>query len=355
MLFALSYLRKKGEGEGAIPRWSDRLWSTPALAPQASAPGRSRLRAAIAARLRYSICASAKRIPAAALRPHHSFRSGAASRTLLRADRPTPAHPLAAKRLLIPAWDFGSARYRRSHPGSLGSRPRRPANPRAAIQFEKHEANFLRAMESAIAAAQAQHHMRLLRNFINNPAGGVCRTTVLMACSLYTRSATRRISPRERNSLLASETFFPTRFGMDTSRPWMAMRIAVIALKIRRRSQNKYQQQHPEHPFKAFAKVHNRCFSSFISAIASFTAVIPSEARKLSCIVVASPTSLCQRRRRIIRQLILAGIRTLHLQFIEEQGRRNHRGRNSAGAITDQRNRCRQRSNRCAARVRRAR
>jgi hypothetical protein len=24
---------------------------------------------------------------------------------------------------------------------------------------------------------------------------------------------------------------FPTRFGMDASRPWMAMRIAVIALK----------------------------------------------------------------------------------------------------------------------------
>ncbi len=72
---------------------------------------------------------------------------------LLRADQPTPAHPRAAKRLPLPAWDFGSARYRRTHPGSLGSRPRRPANPRAAIQFEKRAANFLRAMESAIAAA----------------------------------------------------------------------------------------------------------------------------------------------------------------------------------------------------------
>src|SRR5260370_336394 len=57
------------------------------------------------------------------------------------------------------------------------------------------------------------------------------RIQLLMACALYTRSATRRISPRERNSLLASETFFPTRFGMETSRPWIAMRIALIALK----------------------------------------------------------------------------------------------------------------------------
>src|ERR1700720_2779589 len=31
--------------------------------------------------------------------------------------------------------------------------------------------------------------------------------------------------------LPASLTFLPTRLGMETSRPWMAMRIAVIALR----------------------------------------------------------------------------------------------------------------------------
>ena len=54
-------------------------------------------------------------------------------------------------------------------------------------------------------------------------------TTVLIGCSLYMRSATRNTSPRERNSPLASATFLPTRFGMLTSRPWIANRIAVSA------------------------------------------------------------------------------------------------------------------------------
>src|SRR6266404_3191262 len=47
----------------------------------------------------------------------------------------------------------------------------------------------------------------------------------------FARADPARGGPRERNSLLASETFFPTKFGMETSRPWMAMRIAVIALR----------------------------------------------------------------------------------------------------------------------------
>src|SRR6266852_3466920 len=137
---------------GTIPRWSDRPQWTPPLAHPALASGRSLLRAAIAARSRYSICASAKRTPAAAPHPRHSSRSGAASRTPLRADQPTPAHPRAAKRLPLPAWDFGSARYRRTHPESLRLRLRRPAIPRAATQSEKRAASFPRATESAIAA-----------------------------------------------------------------------------------------------------------------------------------------------------------------------------------------------------------
>ena len=156
-----------------IPRWSSRLWWTPPLARRESAPGRSRLRAAIAARSRYSICASAKRTPAGAPHPHHSSRSDAASRMPVRADQPTPAHPRVAKRLPLPAWDFGSARYRRTHPGSLHSRPRRPANPRAAIRFGTPARNFLRAMEFAIAAAPGSTPHAPAATFINNPAGGV--------------------------------------------------------------------------------------------------------------------------------------------------------------------------------------
>src|SRR5215475_3616931 len=39
------------------------------------------------------------------------------------------------------------------------------------------------------------------------------------------------MSPRKRRSLLASATPLPTRLGMVTSRPWIAIRIAVIALR----------------------------------------------------------------------------------------------------------------------------
>src|SRR6267143_5186383 len=45
------------------------------------------------------------------------------------------------------------------------------------------------------------------------------------------RSATRSTRPRDWSNWLASETFLPTRLGMVTSRPWMAMRIAVMALR----------------------------------------------------------------------------------------------------------------------------
>jgi len=55
--------------------------------------------------------------------------------------------------------------------------------------------------------------------FINNPAVGVCRTTTFAGKSLYTRSATRKTKPRDRKRWLASVTFFPTRFGIVTSRP----------------------------------------------------------------------------------------------------------------------------------------
>src|SRR5229473_8469567 len=45
------------------------------------------------------------------------------------------------------------------------------------------------------------------------------------------RSATRSTRPRAISSRFASATFLPIRFGMVTSRLWMANRIAVIALK----------------------------------------------------------------------------------------------------------------------------
>ena len=43
------------------------------------------------------------------------------------------------------------------------------------------------------------------------------------------------------------------------------------------------------------------------------------------------------RRRRILRQLVLALVRALHLQFIEQQRRSNHRGRQPACPVAHQR------------------
>jgi len=108
---------------------------------------------------------------------------------------------------------------------------------------------------------------------------------------------------------------------MLTSRPWMAIRIAVMALKMQR-CQNEYQQHHTEKPFESFAKVHG--------------------------------TFLVNRRSWILRQLIFARVRAFHCSSSKSR----------EGAITVEgippvrlltKDHFQQRSNRCAMRARRVR
>src|SRR6266404_3191263 len=117
----------------------------------------------------------------------------------------------------------------------------------------------------------------------------------------FTRSATRRISPRERNSLLASETFFPTKFGMETSRPWMAMRIAVIALRnaadARINTSSSIRNIHSSRSRKFIGGISPLIYSSFRA----------KRGISLGFVAALAILFLHQRRRRIIRQLILAG------------------------------------------------
>jgi len=87
--------------------------------------------------------------------------------------QPTPAHPRAAKRLPRLASDFGSARYRRTHPESSHSRLHPPANPARN--------NSIRETRNEFPSSDGICNCRCPRlnttcacceTFINNPAGG---------------------------------------------------------------------------------------------------------------------------------------------------------------------------------------
>src|SRR5277367_4782649 len=141
------------------------------------------------------------------------------------------------------------------------------------------------------------------------------------------RSATRSTSPRERSNPFASATFLPTRLGMLTSRPWIAIRIAVIALRNAAAARI--------NTSSAIRLTHSSRSRRVIRVNPS--QVPRSRFRPKTASAVEEKFLLFEWRSGILRQLVFAHVRALHFKLIEEQRRGNNRCRHAAASVAYQR------------------
>src|SRR6266849_1315934 len=106
------------------------------------------------------------------------------------------------------------------------SRPRRNSSMRAARRLLLSSRGMVTVRRPRLSTTCTGWE-----TFMRMPVVGLCRTTCSAGRSLYTRSAIFMRRPRAESILCASAAVLPTRLGISTSRPWMAKRIAVMALK----------------------------------------------------------------------------------------------------------------------------
>src|SRR5260370_28902987 len=163
------------------------------------------------------------------------------------------------------------------------------------------------------------------------------------------RSATRSTKPGERSRLVASVTLLPTRLGMVTSRPWMAMRIAVMALRNAAEARMKTRRAIWPSSSRRLRKLREVEGSGASTGSRMLSGGSVIEMSVTSCQAGAqraAPLRLFARlpwlrsfslqgRRRGIGEFVLAGVGALDFEFIEEQRRPDDGGADRAGAMAD--------------------
>src|SRR6266852_1805847 len=164
------------------------------------------------------------------------------------------------------------------------------------------------------------------------------------------RSATRSTKPRERSRLVASVTLLPTRLGIVTSRPWMAMRMAVMALRKAAEARMKTRRAiwpSSSRRLRKFREVRGSGASTGSRMLSGGSVIEMSVTSCQAGAQRAAPLRLFARlpwlrsfflqgRRRVIGELVLAGVGALDFEFIEEQRRADDGGGDAAGTIADQ-------------------
>src|SRR5260370_21741541 len=164
------------------------------------------------------------------------------------------------------------------------------------------------------------------------------------------RSAKGSTKPRERSRLVGSVTLLPKRLGMVASRRWMAMRIAVIALRNAAEARMKTRRAiwpSSSRRLRKFREVRGSGASTGSRMLSGGSVIEMSVTSCQAGAQRAAPlrllarlpwlrSFLLQRRRRVIGELVLAGVGALDFEFIEEQRRADDGGGDAAGTIADQ-------------------